>query len=128
MVEVDEFIESLPLGYHSELLAKGSKLSAGQAQLISLARALAHNTPFVVFDEATASVDSLSEQRIQKAVENILANKTVLVIAHRLSTIKQADKILALKDGEIIESGTHDELMALGGYYANLYRVQFAHL
>ena len=128
LAQIDQFIESLPQAYQTNLQAKGSKISVGQAQLITLARAIVGNTPFVVLDEATASVDSMSEQKLQTAIKNVLEQKTVLVIAHRLSTIKQADKIIALKDGEIVESGNHEELMAKDGYYAQLFKVQFSHL
>ena len=127
LAEIGSFIETLPEKYKTKLLSKGQLMSAGQAQLISIARALAQKTPFVVLDEATASVDSLSEQRLQAATEEVLKNKTVLVIAHRLSTIRQADKIIALKDGEIVESGTHESLMKKDGYYKKLYQMQFSH-
>lgn len=119
LAQADDFITS-----YQDNPTRG--LSSGQAQLISIARALASPAPFVIFDEATASVDSINEQKLQKAIENVLKQKSVLVIAHRLSTIKQADKILVLKDGKIIESGTHKELIEKDAYYATLYKMQFS--
>lgn len=126
LAQADKFIQTLPSGYKTKLSSSSEGLSAGQAQLISIARAIAIKSPFLVMDEATASVDSLVERDLQTAISNLLKTKTVLVIAHRLSTIKKADKILALKAGEIIESGTHEELLEKNGYYSKLYRVQFA--
>ena len=113
-------------GYDSLVQNGGQNLSAGQAQLITFARALASPAPLILLDEATASVDSQSEAKIQSALEEILTQKTVIVIAHRLSTIKKADTILAMKNGQCIEMGTHDELMAKDGYYAKLFKLQFS--
>lgn len=127
-VGLDEMICALPDGYDTVLDHQGRALSAGQAQLLSLARALASPAPIVVLDEATANVDSLSEQQIQAAIAEIFKEKTVIVIAHRLSTIQKADMIVAMRDGRVTESGTHSELMANGGFYATLYSMQFSHL
>jgi ATP-binding cassette subfamily B protein len=128
LAQVDTFIRKLPQGYETLLDHKNNSLSQGEAQLISFARALASDAPIVLFDEATSSVDSINEQLIQRSVDNLLKKKTVLVIAHRLSTIQKADLILALKDGKIIERGTHEELLAIDGFYAKLFKMQFGHL
>jgi len=128
LVQADKFINELPEGYQTRLEAGGSQLSAGQAQLLSFARALAANTPIIILDEATAAVDSLSENLLQKATEHVLREKTVLVIAHRLSTIREASEILAIKEGQIIERGDHESLVAADGYYAKLFQMQFAHI
>lgn len=128
MVQAASFIERLPGDFHYELQNKGSNLSSGQAQLISFARALAQDSPLIILDEATASVDSMSERTIQDAIEEILKRKTVLVIAHRLSTIKSADRILAMRDGQVVETGTHQQLIEQGGFYAKLFQMQYAHL
>ncbi len=127
-VQLDNFIQTLPEKYATLLKGRNGCLSAGQAQLLSFARAILKKTPILVLDEATASVDSLNEKLIQKAIENIFKEKTVLVIAHRLSTIQKANKIIALRDGEIVETGTHEELMNANGFYAKLFRMQFTHL
>ena len=126
LTQAHDIILSLPNGYETRLQQQGQQLSVGQAQLISLARAMASHAPILLLDEATASIDSLSEKLIQKAIQSLLKEKTVIVIAHRLSTIQKADKILALKDGEIIESGTHDELIQQDGFYKRLYQLQFS--
>ncbi len=128
LAQAHEFIERLPQGYETVLNAKNVALSQGEAQLISFARALTSPAPIVLLDEATASVDSLNEQKIQAGIEQLLKKKTALVIAHRLSTIQKADHILALKDGAIVEQGSHEELMVLNGFYAKLFRMQFMHL
>ena len=124
-VQAQELVKSWKKGLDTVLSNRGMGLSAGQAQLIAFARALAADTPIVFLDEATAAIDSLSEQKIQAAIEVILKKKTVLVIAHRLSTIRMADTILAMKNGRIVESGNHDNLMDQNGFYAKLFRVQF---
>ncbi len=128
LVQADQFISELSEGYQTQLEAGGSQLSAGQAQLLSFARALAADTPIIILDEATAAVDSLSEGLLQKATEHVLRKKTVLVIAHRLSTIREANEILAIKEGEIVERGNHESLLAADGYYAKLFQMQFAHI
>ena len=119
-----EFITRLPEGYDSRVGERGVKLSVGEKQRVSIARALLKNTPIIILDEATASVDTATEKLIQEALERLMAHRTSFVIAHRLSTIRRADQILVLRHGEIIERGTHDELMDAGGLYAKLARIQ----
>jgi len=123
-VGIHHFIKSLPLGYETILDDKVS-LSGGQKQLITIARAMIQNAPMLILDEATSSVDTRTELLIQKAMDNLTIGRTSFVIAHRLSTIKNADIILVMKDGNIIESGTHLELLELDGFYATLYNSQF---
>lgn len=119
-----EFIAHLPQGYDSRVGERGIKLSVGEKQRISIARALLKNTPILILDEATASVDTATERLIQEALEHLMANRTSFVIAHRLSTIIKADQILVLRHGEIIERGTHAELLEAGGLYACLAKIQ----
>ncbi len=119
-----EFISRLPDGYDSRVGERGVKLSVGEKQRVSIARALLKNSPILILDEATASVDTATERLIQEALERLLANRTSFVIAHRLSTVRRADQILVLRHGEIIERGTHDELLAADGLYAKLARIQ----
>jgi ATP-binding cassette subfamily B protein/subfamily B ATP-binding cassette protein MsbA len=119
-----EFITRLPNGYDSHVGERGVKLSVGEKQRVSIARALLKNAPILVLDEATASVDTATERLIQEALERLMANRTSFVIAHRLSTIRQADQILVIRQGHIVERGTHDELLALNGLYAKLARIQ----
>lgn len=119
------FIQTLPGGYQMELNEEASNVSQGQKQLLTIARAILADNPIMILDEATSSVDTRTEQRIQKAMDNLMKGRTSFVIAHRLSTIKNADLILVMKDGDIIEQGTHDELIALDGFYAELYQSQF---
>ena len=104
---------------------KPKALSGGQRQRISIARAILKNPPILILDEATSSVDTRTEERIQKAMDNLMKVRTSFVIAHRLSTIRDADLILVMKDGDIIEQGTHESLLAKNGFYANLYNSQF---
>jgi len=125
-VGAHEFIVRLPKGYQTELEQRGSNLSLGQRQLISFARALVADAPVLVLDEATANIDSYTERQIQKALGLLLEGRTAIVIAHRLATIRHADRVLVIRDGEIIERGTHNELIKLGGLYANLYRLNYA--
>lgn len=125
-VGADGFIRRLPRGYDTEVGERGTLLSVGQKQLLSFARALAHDPPLLVLDEATSSVDSESEELIRDALEVLFAGRTSLVIAHRLSTIRGADRIVTLHKGKIRETGTHAELLALGGIYAKLHRLQYA--
>jgi ATP-binding cassette subfamily B protein/subfamily B ATP-binding cassette protein MsbA len=119
-----EFIDRLPQGYDSRVGERGVKLSVGEKQRVSIARALLKNAPILILDEATASVDTATERLIQEALERLMAHRTSFVIAHRLSTIRQADQILVLRQGQIIERGRHDELLALDGLYAKLARIQ----
>ena len=120
------FIETLPGGYDCEINEDASNISAGQRQLLTIARAFLANRRMLVLDEATSSVDTRTEGRIQRAMDDLMENRTSFVIAHRLSTIRNADLILVILDGDIVEQGTHDELMAAGGFYADLYNAQFA--
>jgi ATP-binding cassette subfamily B multidrug efflux pump len=119
------FIKQLPDGYDTVLTDNGSNLSHGQRQLLAIARAVLAQSSILILDEATSSIDTRTELEIQKAMLNLMKGKTSFVIAHRLSTIKNADEILAVKDGQIIERGTHNELMENGGFYAGLYNSQF---
>ena len=119
------FIETLPGGYDCELNEDASNVSQGQKQLLTIARAILADNPILILDEATSSVDTRTEERIQKAMDNLMKGRTSFVIAHRLSTIKDADMILVMKDGDIVEQGTHDELLARNGFYADLYNSQF---
>ncbi|MEN3012928.1 MAG: ABC transporter ATP-binding protein [Dictyoglomus thermophilum] len=121
-----EFIERLPKGYFTEIGERGIKLSGGQKQRLAIARAVLKNAPILILDEATSSVDTETESEIQKAINNLAGTRTILIIAHRLSTVKRADKIIVLKDGEIVEIGTHEELMKRKGLYYKLCSVQFA--
>ena len=106
---------------------ESSNISAGQKQLLTIARAMVENSPMLILDEATSSVDTRTEELIQKAMDKLTAGRTSFVIAHRLSTIKDADLILVMKDGDIIEQGNHETLLANQGFYAQLYNSQFAH-
>src|SRR5213078_1846172 len=119
-----EFIERLPDKLESIVGERGVKLSVGEKQRVSIARALLKNTPILILDEATASVDTATEKLIQEALEHLMANRTSFVIAHRLSTIRKADQILVLRAGQIIERATHEELLTSNGLYAKLDRIQ----
>jgi ABC-type multidrug transport system fused ATPase/permease subunit len=119
-----DFISRLPEGYDSRVGERGVKLSVGEKQRVSIARALLKNAPILILDEATASVDTATERLIQEALERLMADRTSFVIAHRLSTIREADQILVLRQGEIIERGTHGELIDLNGLYSRLARIQ----
>jgi len=124
-IGVHDFITSLPGGYQYNVKERGIMLSSGQRQLIAFLRAYVSNPSILVLDEATSSVDTYSEQLIQKATEKITEGRTSIIIAHRLATIKNADKILVMDAGKIVETGTHSELLKKGGYYSNLYEAQF---
>lgn len=123
-VGVDHFIRTLPQGYDT-VLSDQVNLSQGQKQQLTIARAMIADRPMLILDEATSSVDTRTERKIQQAMDKLMENRTSFVIAHRLSTIKNADLILVLKDGDIVESGTHEQLLAEGGFYAELYNSQF---
>ena len=122
----DTFIERLPDGYDTVLAESGSNLSEGQRQLLAIARAVLADPKILILDEATSSVDTRTEMHIQKAMAELMKNRTSLIIAHRLSTIRNADVIVVLSHGEIVETGNHDELLARGGEYSKLYESQFA--
>ena len=121
----DEFIRSLPGGYNLILNEEASNISQGQKQLFTIARVILANPKILILDEATSSIDTRTEILIQSAMDNLMKGRTSFVIAHRLSTIKDADVILVLKDGDVIEQGNHEELLAQGGFYAGLYNSQF---
>lgn len=120
------FIRRMPDGYDTMISEGGGNLSQGQKQLLCIARAMLSNPTMLILDEATSSIDTLTEIRVQKAFAKIMQGRTSFVVAHRLSTIKESDVILVMRDGNIIEQGTHDELLARGGFYKNLYESQFA--
>jgi subfamily B ATP-binding cassette protein MsbA len=123
---VMEFVDELPEGLETVVGDRGALLSGGQRQRIAIARALLKNSPLLILDEATAALDTQSERRIQAALEQLVRDRTTLVIAHRLSTVEHADRIIVMNEGQIIESGTHDELLAREGHYAQLHRMQFS--
>ena len=125
LAQADHFIERLPDGYDTQVKEDGSNLSQGQRQLLTIARALLSNPSIIVLDEATSSIDTHTESLVQKAMRESLEGRTSFVIAHRLSTIRQADIILVIRDGDIVEKGTHEELLALDGFYAELHNSQF---
>jgi subfamily B ATP-binding cassette protein MsbA len=120
-----EFIERLPEGYQTVIGDRGAKLSGGQRQRLAIARALLKNAPILILDEATSHLDTESEMLVQKALANLMEHRTVIVIAHRLSTIRRADKIVVLQKGRVVEQGTHEELIGLGGIYHRLHELQF---
>ncbi len=124
-VYADSFIKNLPEGYKTVLGERGAGISHGQQQLLAFARALAFDPRILILDEATANIDSYTERLIQKALFKLLRGRTSLVIAHRLSTIREADRILVLYDGRIVEEGNHETLMKKKGLYYRLYQIQF---
>ena len=123
-VGLHHFIMTLPKGYDT-ILDDKANLSVGQKQLITIARAMVEDAPMLILDEATSSVDTRTEELIQKAMDQLMAGRTSFVIAHRLSTIRNADLILVMKDGDIVEKGTHQQLLEQKGFYADLYNSQF---
>lgn len=125
LVYLDDFVKTLPCGINTEIGERGALLSGGQKQRLAIARALIKNTPIVILDEATSALDNKSEAIVQKAIENLMKNRTVFIIAHRLSTIKNANNIAVVNDGEIVEEGTHETLLKRNGAYAVLYNAQF---
>ncbi len=124
--EADGFIDRLPMGYDTVLAEAGSNLSQGQRQLLAIARAVLADPKVLILDEATSNVDTRTEQRIQRAMQALMENRTSLIIAHRLSTVRDSDRIVVIRDGAVAETGKHEELLALGGEYAKLYQSQFA--
>jgi ATP-binding cassette, subfamily B, multidrug efflux pump len=125
LIGMHDFILQLPGGYDYNVMERGATLSVGQRQLLSFIRALLYDPSILILDEATSSVDTESEQMIERAISTLVAGRTSIVIAHRLSTIQRADKIIVLDKGEIRESGTHRELLQKGGFYSKLYQMQF---
>ena len=125
IVGIDHFIKTLSDGYDT-VIDDQDQISIGQKQLLTIARAMLSDTPFIILDEATSNVDTRTEELVQKAMDKLMKNKTSFIIAHRLSTIKNADLILVMKDGNIIESGSHEELLKQGGFYSELYNSQFS--
>ena len=125
MANAIDFIEDMPLGFETVIGEKGVKLSGGQKQRIAIARAILKNPPILILDEATSSLDTESEQLVQQAIEQLMKDRTVLVIAHRLSTVRNADKIIVMEKGRIIEKGKHSELYQKDGVYRRLYKLQF---
>ncbi|KAA0443093.1 MAG: ATP-binding cassette domain-containing protein, partial [Candidatus Thioglobus sp.] len=121
---IDKFIKSLPEGFDTIVGERGLKLSGGEKQRMAIARVLLKNAPILIFDEATSALDSYAEKMVQKALNGLSGERTILVVAHRLSTIIDADKIVVLDDGKIIEQGTHEQLLSSNGKYAQLWKIQ----
>lgn len=124
-IGINSFISRLPLGYGQNVKERGVTLSQGERQLITFARALAYDPKILILDEATSSVDTHSEILIQNAIDRLMEGRTSIIIAHRLSTIQKCDKIIVMHKGEIRESGTHQELLEIGGIYSKLYQLQY---
>ena len=124
--QINEFIEKLPEGYDTQVGENGVMLSGGQRQRLAIARAILKNAPILILDEATSALDTESERHIQAAMEEVMKGRTTLVIAHRLSTIENVDTIVVIDDGQVVESGPHQELLQQQGAYAQLHQLQFA--
>jgi ATP-binding cassette subfamily B protein len=125
MAHADHFIRALPQGYDMVINEEASNISQGQKQLLTIARAVLADPAMLILDEATSSIDTRTELLIQKAMDDLMRNRTCFIIAHRLSTVKNADLILVMKDGDIVEQGRHEELLEKGGLYAEIYESQF---
>jgi ABC-type multidrug transport system fused ATPase/permease subunit len=125
LANADEFIVRMPHGYDSMVGGRGDTLSGGQRQRIGIARAVIRNSPIMILDEPTAALDTESERLVVEGLERLMKGRTVIMIAHRLSTLRDADKIIVVKDGVVAEEGSNDELIALGGVYAELHRIQY---
>ena len=125
LANADDFIRRLPQGYDTVITGDGGSLSQGERQLLAIARAAVSDPPVLILDEATSSIDTRTEVRIQAAFARMMQGRTSFIVAHRLSTIREADIILVMKDGHIVEQGSHDQLLAQGGFYAKLYNSQF---
>jgi subfamily B ATP-binding cassette protein MsbA len=121
-----DFIKALPEGFDTVIGESGAKLSGGERQRLCIARAILKDAPILILDEATSALDLEAEREVQKALENLMRGRTTFVIAHRLSTIKNADRIIVIKEGRIVEEGSHEQLLALNGEYAHLYQMQFS--
>ncbi len=126
IAHVDEFVSTMPEAYESNIGDRGTKLSGGQRQRLSIARAIYKNPPILILDEATSALDTTSERLVQSALDSLMHDRTTIVVAHRLSTIIDADVICVLHEGRIVEQGKHSELLALNGYYTNLYNMQLS--